>query len=201
MMRDEIVNLSRLGRFTWCECAHYFPNSPSLPMLRPTEIELTFNEMADRWLGAVRPAVAATTWDEYKNTLNNYWRPCFGDQWIRAITYENLVLEIAELPALAAKTFNNAMTPLRGIWAMALKMRKLDTNITLDIGSRKPQKPVPDPLELDEVTRILEQLRDDAHENWWNYFTLAFFYRNASLRIHRAAVEPMRLSPRTNPDR
>lgn len=174
-MRDEVVNLIRLGRFTWCEFARYFPDSPSLPKLRPTEIELTFDEMADRWLGAVRPEIAATTWDEYKNTLNNYWRPSFGEQWIRAITYEDLVLEIADFPPLAAKTFNNAMTPLRGIWAMALKMRKVDTNITLDIGSRKGQKPVPDPLELDEVTRVLQQLREHADETWWNYFTLAFF--------------------------
>ncbi|MFD4838059.1 hypothetical protein ACFWP0_11170 [Achromobacter sp. NPDC058515] len=44
-----------------------------------------------------------------------------NDREIREVTYEDLVLEISELPPLAAKTFNNAMTPLRGIWTIALK--------------------------------------------------------------------------------
>ncbi|ARP92011.1 hypothetical protein CAL14_18420 [Bordetella genomosp. 9] len=136
---------------------------------------MSFNDMADRWLMLVRPQVAATTWDEYKNTLNNYWRPVLGDRGIAEITYEDLVLEIAELPPLAAKTFNNAMTPLRAIWAMASKMGRAPANITLDIDSRKGQKPTPDPLEVSEVILVLEHLQKHYPEVWWNYFTVAFF--------------------------
>lgn len=58
---------------------------------------------------------------------------------------------------------------------MAAKMGKVDANLTLEIESRKGQRPAPDPLEVSEVMLVLAYLRDHCHPNWWNYFTVAFF--------------------------
>lgn len=55
------------------------------------------------------------------------------------------------LSPLEPKTFNNAMTPLRSIWAMATKTGRVSSNITLEIDSRKGQQPPPDPLAINEV--------------------------------------------------
>lgn len=174
-MRIEIVQLIDLDRFTWEDFATYFPDSPRLAQRDIPTDDPTFSDMADRWLSLSRPKVAATTWDEYKNLLNNYWRPLFGTRIMRSISYEELVTGIAQLPPLAAKTFNNAMTPLRGIWSMAVKMGKVAANPTLEIESRKGQKTPPDPLEVAEVILVLDHLRQHHHPNWWNYFTVAFF--------------------------
>lgn len=174
-LRDEILHSIRLDKFTWADFSRYFPDSPRAVNATESAGPMTFDAAADRWLLVVKPQVAATTLDEYENTLNNYWRPTLGEREIADITYEDLLLEISELPPLAAKTFNNAMTPLRGIWAMATKTGRVPTNITLEIDSRKGQKPPPDPLEINEVLLVLDHLRDHFAEGWWNYFAVAFF--------------------------
>ncbi|MDR6603632.1 hypothetical protein J2732_004650 [Achromobacter deleyi] len=80
---------------------------------------------------------AATTLSEYENLLNSRWRPLYGNRPIAEISYEELALDVADFPRMAAKTFNNVMTPARQVWALAFKMRKVPENITLRLKAVK----------------------------------------------------------------
>lgn len=173
-MRTEIVQAIGLGVFTWNDFARYFPESPSIPVSEAATREITFNEVADMWL-KLNGHKAATTLSEYENLLNSRWRPLYGNRPIAEITYEELALDVTEFPRMAAKTFNNVMTPARQVWALAFKMKKVPENITLEIESRKGQEPEPDPLLMSEVLQVIEHVDKYYGGAWRNYFELAFF--------------------------
>lgn len=118
----------------------------------------TLGEVAETWLTHTEPNVAATTIRECRNALNRYWLPLFRDRPIASIGYEELAVYVASLPLQAAKTFNNVMTPLRGLFAYALEAKKVSHDITQDIDSRKAQKANPDPLYLEEVQIVLSHM-------------------------------------------
>jgi integrase len=174
-MRSEIVALIDLGRFTWEDFARYFPGSASLPKGGGVGALPTFAEVADTWLTLTAPDVAATTLKEYKNALNRYWRPAFGDRAIKGIEYEEFALYVAALPIRSPKTFNNIMTPARGVFGYAFKTKKVPRDITQDIDSRKGQTLPPDPLDLEEVELVLDHIQQKYNPQWHNYFETAFF--------------------------
>lgn len=118
---------------------------------------------------------AATTLSEYENLLNSRWRPLYGNRPIAEISYEELALDVADFPRMAAKTFNNVMTPARQVWALAFKMRKVPENITLEIESRKGQDPEPDPLLMSEVLQVVQYIGEHFNATWRNYFEVALF--------------------------
>lgn len=173
-MRTEILQAIGLGVFTWNDFARYFPESPSIPVSEAATRAITFNEVADMWL-KLNGHKAATTLSEYENLLNSRWRPLYGNRPIAEITYEELALDVAEFPRMAAKTFNNVMTPARQVWGLAFKMKKVPENITLEIESRKGQEPEPDPLLMSEVLQVIEHVDKHYGGAWRNYFELAFF--------------------------
>lgn len=176
-IRDEIVDLVRLEKFTWEDFAGYFPGSPRLKN-KSTPTTIHFGEVVQVWLKLTEPNVSSTTISEYRNALNRYFLPIYGDRPIRDITYEELALYMAGLNIKAAKTFNNIMTPLRGVFAHALKTGKVSRDITRDIQSRKNQKPTPDPLDIEEVELVLDHILAKYGAQWHNYFTFAFFSGN-----------------------
>jgi len=172
-MRSEIVQAIELGVFTWDDFARYFPESPSIPAKEAAR-EVTFNELADMWL-KLNSHKAATTLSEYENLLNSRWRPLYGNRPIAEITYEELAMDVAEFPRMAAKTFNNVMTPARQVWALAFRLKKVPENITLEIESRKGQEPEPDPLLMSEVLQAIQYIDEHFGAAWRNYFEVAFF--------------------------
>lgn len=174
-MRDEIMAAIEIGKFDWSDFAKYFPDSPSLPRGGGVGAQPTLGEVAETWMTLTEPNVAATTIREYRNALNRYWLPLFRDRPIASIGYEELAIYVASLPLKAAKTFNNVMTPLRGLFAYALKTKKVAQDITQDIDSRKGQKASPDPLDLEEVEIVLAHLLAKYGPEWHNYFEIAFF--------------------------
>jgi integrase len=173
-IRDEIVSAIDIGKFTWEDFARHFPNSRHLPKAGGAALP-TFSEVADTWLTLTAPDVAATTLKEYRNALNRYWRPVFGDRAIKEIEYEELALYVAALPVKSAKTFNNIMTPARGTFAYAFKTKKVPHDIMIEIDSRRGQKAPPDPLDLEEVELVLDHIQRKYDPQWHNYFETAFF--------------------------
>lgn len=174
-MRAEIIAAINIGKFTWEDFARYFPGSPSLPKGGGVGALPTFNEVADAWLTLTAPEVAVTTLQEYRNALNRYWRPMFGERAIKSMEYEEVALYVAALPIKSAKTFNNVMTPARGVFAYAFKTKKVTHNLTMEIDSRRGQTTPPDPLDLDEVELVLAHILNKYGPHWHNYFEVAFF--------------------------
>lgn len=171
-MREEITQAIELGAFTWDDFARYFPKSPaSQPKRKRGKSRLTRWHM---WLKVISHK-AATTLGEYENLLNSRWRPLYGNRPIAEIAYEELAMNLADFPRMAAKTFSNIMTPARQVWALAFKMRKVSENITLVIESRKGLDPEPEPLLMSEVLDVVQYIVGHFSATWRNYFEVAIF--------------------------
>lgn len=134
----------------------------------------TFYDVAMTWMALTKPTIAYSTFEEYERVLNRYFFPKFQKSLIVNISYTELVLFLAELE-VTAKTFNNVMIPLRGIFKYARKIGITNENIVDLIASRHHQKPVPDPLEPEEVFVLLNWLEANCEPVWRNYFTIAIF--------------------------
>lgn len=173
-LRDEIVSAVKIGKFTLEDFARYFPDSPYLQKRKVTTGE-PFEEVLETWLTLAEQELAATTLKEYRNTLYKHFKPHFEGRAFADISYEELALLLASKKIKSAKTFNNVMTPLRRLFAYALKTQRIAHDITTEIPSRKNQKPGPDPLEVPEIEKILAHIGAKYGEQWANYFTFAFF--------------------------
>lgn len=182
-LRDEIVSSIRLGKFTLDDYALHFPDSAWLkkrlnpPGANPTALPggRALRDVMETWFTIAKGELEDTTLKEYRNTMSRYFLTVLGDKDIARITYEDVALLLASHKIANAKTFNNAMTPLRRIFAYARKTRKVSVDITSDIESRKVQSAAPDPLELDEIELVLDCLRRKPDDRWLNYFEFAFF--------------------------
>ena len=134
-----------------------------------------FQEVVEDWLTLVTPAISYTTLAEYQRSLNRYFLPTYGRTPISRIGYEEFSLFVAQLPIRTGKTFNNVMTPVRGVFGYAQRTGKIKHDITENILWRKHQAPGPDPLERDEVLLVLAHLHAAYHPMWHNYFEIAIF--------------------------
>lgn len=175
-LRAEVISAISLGpdKFTIDDFAKYFPDSPWLKK-QPTPAGSTFREIAATWLLLAGQELAETSVKEYRNTLNRYFLPVFGERQIATITYEDISLHMAAANIASPRTFNNVMIPLRQVFAHALKAKKIAVDVTRDINSRKGQKAKPDPLDTEEIGIVLEHIRANYDEQWHNYFEFAFF--------------------------
>lgn len=175
-IRTHILNAIDLDAFSWSDFATYFPKSPHLIVAAPKIVlEPTFREIATDWLTMVGPTVAHTTLDEYSRALARYFLPVYGSRPMVQIAYEELALYIAGLPLTSAKTFNNVMTPARGVFRYAVRTGKITRDIAAEIESRSHQPPGPDPLEADEVIKVLRHIEATNEATWHNYFEFAIF--------------------------
>jgi integrase len=102
-------------------------------------------------------------------------------------------------------TMNNALIPLRAVFAHALADHEITIDPTLLVKNSKVQTSPPDPLELDEVDALLAHMRTKYHAQVVNYFEVAIFTgmrpseqialrwtdfatRSGELRVQRACV-------------
>jgi integrase len=173
-LRDRIVKSIDIEKYTIEDFAADFPDSPYLKKV-DSPVGVTFGDAAATWLTIVAGELAATTIKEYRNTLQRHFYPEFEQRQIASITYEELALLLARKKVKNAKTFNNLMTPARGVFGLALRMKKIAIDITAEIPTRKYQKPEPDPLDIDEIELVLAHIKSHYDEQWFNYFEFAFF--------------------------
>ena len=117
---------------------------------------------------------AAATREDYRKILNLAWLPQLRDRVIAEIRYSELEDLISEL-SVASKTLNNYLSPLRGVFAYALKDHAIASNPAAGIENVPVQHPVPDPFEQAEVELILDDLAAREGPQVMNYFAAAFF--------------------------
>lgn len=129
----------------------------------------TFEEMAQRYLNGL--TVAYSTAVSYRELLEIYWLPKLGNRQINHILISHLREADQLIKWPSAKTRNNALTPLRGVFALADDDDLLDVaNPAKKLKQAKRQKPEPDPLTLEEKNAVLKHLTGTAKA----YFGLAF---------------------------
>ncbi len=163
-LRAEIVQLIKYDQFNYAE---YFPDSK-----RAVHSDASFATMSDKYIVIAKQSKKASTWKGYQKMIRNYWKPIFEHYPLASITTGMIREAITDsgLAELSAKTFNNAMTPLRGIFELGIEYEYIAKNPCRKIKAQKWQSPPPDPVDPDEIPLILNAVRPD----WLPYFQVAF---------------------------
>jgi len=164
-LRNEIVQRIRVDAFVY---EHYFPNSKRAPQSRKP----TFGELAQRWLNA-NAHLARSTSNGYRKILEQLYMPSLADRQIDQIPYSELASLIASYPWKSGKTRNNALTPLKGVFEMALLDGAIENDPTARLKAVKSQKPPPDPLTLEEVRLLLDWMVKHQADAVRNLFEVA----------------------------
>lgn len=147
----------------------------------------------------------------YRRILNRYWLPTLGDRDIQSITYDELMDCILDLE-VSAKTLNNALVPLRGVFDLAIKLRIITDNPMTLIQNKKIQTEIPDPFTKEERDKLLQWLCGNkvGKERIYYWIYLLLFWSGLrpselfalrwtdvsdnSLYIHRSKVRGMEKS-------
>jgi len=133
----------------------------------------TFGEFAKLWIAT--SIAEHGTRKHYQAAIDKVWGPSLGStklDALRASQIRKIVAKRAE--TVTGKTINNDLIPLRAILEAAVEDRLIQVSPAAQIKNLKFQKPVPDPFTLDEVERILADMRDKAPIQVWAYYEFAF---------------------------
>ncbi|MCH7381153.1 tyrosine-type recombinase/integrase [Acinetobacter higginsii] len=135
-----------------------------------------FQEVAQKYLRLCESNL--DTKKGYKNILTKHWMPHLALVPIHQITSDDIKELIAESNFKTAKTLNNCLIPLRGVFAIALENKIISTNPIDYVKNKKVQIDIPDPFSREEMNTLLnwlnKNLEGDDHFYYW-YFELAFW--------------------------
>lgn len=144
----------------------YFPGSIEASQRR-------FPVYARAWLDGL--IAEKGTRSDYEAMVEDLWIPAFGDRAINDIKPSEIRRIIAKRSMeVSAKTVNNNLIPLRGIFQAAVDDGLLEHSPLRNIRNRRHQAPLPDPFTPDEMEEILDHLREHAPEQVWNWYMFAF---------------------------
>lgn len=174
-----------LGKFDY---ARYFPNSPMLnrltdkaapaviaaPVVENTATPL-FREFAAQWFDELRPTWRASTAKGYQAYIDNRLNPYFGDMEVGHIDKA----DILKFRSTTAKLANGKLKPKTiNKFLKLFKMIIDEAAIRYDfitpyrgIKPLKEEKVHIEPFTLDEVNKIINQVRPD----WRAYMIVRFF--------------------------
>ena len=114
----------------------------------------------------------------YVSSLNYHWMPHLALMPIHNITHDHIREIIAEKNFKTAKTLNNCLIPLRGVFDTAINSKLLTENPMNAIQNKKIQVGIPDPFTRAEMNALLnwlnENMQGDERFYYW-YFEFAFW--------------------------
>ncbi|KXS51465.1 MAG: phage integrase family protein [Marinobacter sp. T13-3] len=167
-MREELLREIELGTFSF---SNWFPDSKHAK--KEVVGDGTFSEVAKAYMKSL--TLASSTIGEYQKILDKYWLPELGEESVREIRFSHLVEIVNSIPWASAKTRNNALIPLRGVFRFAVQDMIIDRDPAQYLVNKKHIYPEPDPFSLDEVNLITEWLYKNAHETEANLVEFAFW--------------------------
>lgn len=168
-------------------------------------IQTTFADYADEWLKTM--TLERSSYRGYKASINATWKPAFEGLTVAQIRYSDVKKAIAEKREVAsAKTLNNGLICLRGIFDTAVRDGLIQKSPADGIKNQKHQAPTPDPFERGEMNAILAHIATTYSAQVLNYFTFAFHtgmrpselislrwgdidWRRQTIRVQRARVD------------
>lgn len=114
----------------------------------------------------------------YLNILEYHWMGYLALEPIHSITTEHIKEVILDRDFQTAKTLNNCLTPLRGVFEYAIENKYISENPLAKIKNKKVQVDIPDPFSRKEMNALLSCLKTnltgDAVLYYW-YYELAFW--------------------------
>ncbi|RZG77621.1 site-specific integrase [Acinetobacter sp. WCHAc060033] len=135
-----------------------------------------FQEVAQKYLKHCESNL--DTKKGYRNILQKHWMPYFALMPIHKITTEDIKDIILEEDFQTAKTLNNCLIPLRGVFAAAVESKYITENPIQNIRNKKVQIDIPDPFSREEMSALLSwlntNLKGKDHFYYW-YYELAFW--------------------------
>lgn len=165
----EIRGKIKAGTF---EPADYFPEYRGLPKLGSSQAQ-TFEHYVDTFLSAGKARLSPSTLDVYRKVLKGFWLPRFVDRPINGIRHSEITLIMGETPWKSLKTYNNWLSCLRRVFALAVA-DGLKADPTTGIAFARPQKADPDPFNRDEADKIIAWFRE-RNAAYADYFEFAFY--------------------------
>lgn len=175
------------------DLGEYFPDSPNVKETgrgRPK----TLKALSDRWMGQLERT--ENTKRKYQSAINKYWLPIWGDRDYRYIRQSEISEEVALIDWASAKSRNDTLTPLRGLFFYAMKSGWIQSNPMKGVEFIKPQREPPDPLEPQEARRVLDWIA--ANEPHWEpYFGFRLFNGARPGEVHALLPQDARWSTGT----
>ncbi len=135
-----------------------------------------FQEVAQRFLKHTEANL--DTKKGYLRILEHHWMPDLALIPIHQITTDALKDLIVDKDFKTAKTLNNCLVPLRGVFQTAVEAQLITVNPIDNIKNKKVQNDIPDPFSRDEMNALLKwldnNLTGDDHFYYY-YYELAFW--------------------------
>jgi integrase len=156
-----------IGTFSFAE---YFPDSPRCEK----EALNSFGALADMWYDSIMQLTGATI-SQYASAIR-FWKETFGaDMPIDKLTHKLIKSKIGKHKWPSAKTHNNYLIALRGIFALEYTGTRSISNPMIGIENLKTVKTLPDPLSAKERDLILGSMAEHCDPRIWAYFSFAFY--------------------------
>ena len=114
----------------------------------------------------------------YLNILNKHWMPHFALVPIHEITTDDIKELIIDLDFTTAKTLNNCLIPLRGVFQTAMDKKYLTENPMNGLKNKKVQIDIPNPFSRTEMNAMLNWLDNNLEgidKFYYWYYELAFW--------------------------
>lgn len=215
--REQIVKEIEAGVF---DLAKHFPGYKfrAKHQPEPSSADRTLRQWSEVYYALSARSLEHSTLAIYKRHMQAYWLSVWGDLLPHRVTNEMVLRRLADLSedkldeeagviqrALGAKTQNNIMIPLRGVFEMVCKPPSRVIDPTTGIDNLKVQRPAPDPFAPEEVEIILAKARELEGEEMADWFEFAFFaglrtseqiaqrWVNADLRTSTIVVKEARV--------
>ena len=115
-----------------------------------------------------------STVEAYEDSLRKHLLPVLGSRAIDTLIYSELAGLVAALACNHPKTRNNILTPLRGVFELAVRDGLISDNPARYLRNRRMQKEAPDPFERVEMEDIVDGFRRNGNDAIRNYFEFAF---------------------------
>ena len=138
------------------EYAEYFPESKTALALRKADKTPTVKELGATWLQTKGHELKASTLSQYSSAVKCWCALLGEDTLVTNITAKVVKAKIGSHPWPSAKTFNNYLPALRGMFELEFDGGKTPVD---GIKGMRWQKKPPDPLSIEERDKILERLR------------------------------------------
>lgn len=167
-LADEIRRKIEIGTFTFKE---FFPDSKRAAA---TDDPNSFGKLADMWLES-KSTKAAATLDQYATAVR-FWKRMFTEsRMVKDMSHKLIASNIGAYPWPSAKTHNNYLIALRGIFNLEYHGANSANNPMVGIENMATIKKLPDPLSADERDSILADIKMRYDERVYAYFLFMFF--------------------------
>jgi len=150
-------------------CREFLIHGRLLRQETNTEIPV-FGALAKKWWNLKKDKLAKSTKKDYRNNLNNFLLPEFGNTPVDQIDCVSIETFVAKL-GCKNKRAKNILIPMRNTLKLAIKAGYISVNPISLMDPLKPEKATIRPLVFEEVQAVIENV--DPH--YQNFFCVAFF--------------------------